>query len=136
MTAILSELRCANHPQVIEGLGICSRCGQTFCGDCVVAIGGLTFCGACKTEQLRDLASGVDATKLSLASRGRRFVALLLDNLPSSLFSIWFTFYMQRHGHPLKIFNLYGVGIGMARSSMRASCCSGGDRRSARWPSA
>jgi len=74
-------LACRNHPDVIEGLRYCSRCGQTYCPDCLVTIRGNTFCAACKTEALLDLTSGVDQSTLDLAGVGRRFVALLVDVL-------------------------------------------------------
>jgi uncharacterized RDD family membrane protein YckC len=72
---------CRNHPEVVEGLRYCSRCGQTFCPDCLVTIRGNTFCASCKAEQMRDLASGVDQNALELAGIGRRFGALFIDSL-------------------------------------------------------
>lgn len=74
-------LACRNHPDAVEGLRYCSRCGQTFCPDCLVTIRGNTFCASCKAEQMRDLASGVNQNALELASIGRRFGALFIDGL-------------------------------------------------------
>src|ERR1051325_572360 len=74
-------LACRNHPDAVEGLRYCSRCGQAFCPDCLVAIRGNAFCASCKSEQMRDLASGVDQSALELAGIGRRFGALLIDFL-------------------------------------------------------
>ncbi|HEV2721770.1 MAG TPA: RDD family protein [Thermoanaerobaculia bacterium] len=72
-------LTCRNHPDAVEGLRYCSRCGQAFCPDCLVALRGNVFCATCKVEQLRDLTSGVDQSALELAGIGRRFGALLID---------------------------------------------------------
>src|SRR6185436_18536838 len=72
---------CRNHPDVVEGLRYCSRCGQTFCPDCLVTIRGNTYCATCKNEQLLDLTSGVDQNTLELAGIGRRFGALFIDGL-------------------------------------------------------
>lgn len=74
-------LACRNHPDVIEGIRYCSRCGGQFCGDCLVAIGDRLYCATCKSEQLRDVRSGVDRTALNLAGIGKRFGALFLDRL-------------------------------------------------------
>ncbi|HKS22544.1 MAG TPA: RDD family protein [Thermoanaerobaculia bacterium] len=78
-------LACRNHPDAVEGLRYCSRCGQTFCPDCLVTIRGNTFCASCKAEQMRDLASGVDQSALELAGIGRRFGALFIDSLILSI---------------------------------------------------
>lgn len=72
---------CRNHPDVVEGLRYCSRCGQTYCPDCLVTLRGNTYCATCKVEQLRDLTSGVDQNQLELAGIGRRFGALFIDGL-------------------------------------------------------
>jgi uncharacterized RDD family membrane protein YckC len=72
---------CPNHPDVIEGLRYCSRCGRAYCTDCLVNIRGNSYCAECKAEQLLDLTSGVDQTALELAGIGRRFAALLIDGL-------------------------------------------------------
>ncbi len=73
-------LHCRNHWDVVEGLRQCSRCGQTFCRDCLVDINGFAYCASCKNEQLLDVRSGVTlTTNLDLAHPGRRFVALFID---------------------------------------------------------
>ena len=72
---------CLNHIDVMEGLSKCARCGKTFCGDCVVELKGCFFCGACKSEQVKDIQSGVDATQLPLASVGSRFAAQFIDGI-------------------------------------------------------
>jgi uncharacterized RDD family membrane protein YckC len=69
---------CRNHVDVSEGVRRCSRCGATFCRDCLVEIGGAPYCATCKTEQLLDVRSGVSGP-LDLAPIGRRFWAYLLD---------------------------------------------------------
>jgi uncharacterized RDD family membrane protein YckC len=72
---------CPNHPDVIEGLRYCSRCGRAYCTDCLVNIRGNSYCAPCKAEQLLDLTSGVDQSALELAGIGRRFAALLIDGM-------------------------------------------------------
>jgi uncharacterized RDD family membrane protein YckC len=78
-------LACRNHPDVVEGLHYCSRCGQSYCRDCLVNIRGNSFCASCKAEQVLDLASGVDQSSLELASVGRRLAAIFLDGLVLSI---------------------------------------------------
>lgn len=70
---------CKNHPSVEGPLWQCSRCGELFCADCVVQIGGRTLCATCKAETMRDLRAGVPTGYLELATLGSRFAALLLD---------------------------------------------------------
>jgi len=70
---------CVNHPDVVEGLRRCSRCGALFCSDCVVTIQGHDFCAPCKSERMLDLVSGVNPGELDLANIGRRFFALMID---------------------------------------------------------
>lgn len=72
---------CKNHPSVEDGLVRCARCGDSFCWDCYVDLGGLPFCAECKVQRLLDLRAGVlpAAGRLHLASIGRRFGALVLD---------------------------------------------------------
>jgi uncharacterized RDD family membrane protein YckC len=71
---------CRNHVDVSEGVRRCSRCGSTFCRDCLVEIGGKPYCATCKTEQLLDVRSGVSGP-LDLAPLGRRIWAYLADVL-------------------------------------------------------
>jgi uncharacterized RDD family membrane protein YckC len=70
---------CRNHVDVSEGVRRCGRCGATFCRDCLVEISGRPYCATCKTEQLLDVRSGVQAGVLDLAPISRRFWAYLLD---------------------------------------------------------
>ena len=70
---------CRNHVDVSEGVRRCARCGATFCRDCLVEISGRPYCATCKTEQLLDVRSGVQAGVLDLAPISRRFWAYLLD---------------------------------------------------------
>lgn len=74
-------LPCRNHPDVIEGTRFCSRCGGSFCPDCLVTIDDRLYCATCKSEQLLDVRSGVDRTRLQLAGIGKRFGALIIDRL-------------------------------------------------------
>jgi uncharacterized RDD family membrane protein YckC len=78
---IESLMPCKNHPQVLEPLLYCSRCGEAFCPNCVVQIGTRLYCAVCKQESLGNLRSGLPVTGLVLASIGRRFGALFLDGL-------------------------------------------------------
>ena len=72
---------CRNHVEVSEGVRRCARCMEPFCGDCLVEINGRPYCATCKQEQLLDVRSGVDRTRLDLASNWSRFGALLIDGL-------------------------------------------------------
>ena len=80
-------MNCINHPETIDGLRHCSRCGRPFCTDCLVELRGLTLCAGCKNEQLLDLrsgAAGVGAAGVSsanLASIGKRWAALIIDRM-------------------------------------------------------
>jgi len=86
-------LACRNHPDVIEGLRHCSRCGNAYCRDCLVTMNDRIYCATCKVEQLRDVQSGVDRTRLNHAGIGKRFAAIIIDRLiiflpPYALFLI------------------------------------------------
>ena len=72
---------CMNHAEVMVGLNKCTRCGKTFCGDCLVELKSGFFCAACKSEQVKDIQSGVDATQLPLAGIGARFAAQFIDGI-------------------------------------------------------
>ena len=72
---------CRNHPEEVFGLVRCSRCGEEFCRDCVVEMGGDQYCAGCKAEHVRDIKSGVSDTDLEIASLGRRLGAAMLDYL-------------------------------------------------------
>jgi uncharacterized RDD family membrane protein YckC len=72
---------CLNHPFVSEDVRLCSRCGTAYCPNCLVEIEGRPYCATCKTQQLLDVRSGVDRTRVDYASAGRRFLALLVDGL-------------------------------------------------------
>jgi uncharacterized RDD family membrane protein YckC len=82
---------CRNHVDVSEGVRRCSRCGSTFCHDCLVDIGGSPYCATCKTEQLLDVRSGVGTT-LDLAGIGRRFGATFVDGLITGIPALIFYF--------------------------------------------
>src|SRR5258707_7111558 len=69
------------HPAVLDNLNPCSRCGKTFCPDCLVELKGNRFCAACKAEAVKDMQSGVSGTGLPLATVGRRFAAMIVDGL-------------------------------------------------------
>lgn len=72
---------CRNHVDVEEGVRLCARCKEPFCPDCLIPLQGQPFCGTCKTEQLLDLRSGVDRTRLVYAGFWSRFGAQVLDGL-------------------------------------------------------
>ena len=86
---------CANHPEVLEGLNSCTRCAKKFCGDCLVEIKGGSFCAGCKSEEVKDIQSGVGASKeLVPAGIGRRFAAQFVDGLLFGLIWLVFAFTM------------------------------------------
>lgn len=72
---------CRNHVDVSEGVRRCSRCGGTFCWNCLVDIGNRPYCATCKTEQLLDLRSGVEYGGLRLSGFWQRAGAYMLDYL-------------------------------------------------------
>lgn len=72
---------CLNHPDVVDGVSACSRCGKAYCGDCLVPLQGGRFCAACKVAHVKDVKSGVDTADLPLAGIGRRFAAVFVDGL-------------------------------------------------------
>lgn len=71
---------CRNHVDVSEGVRRCARCGAGFCPDCLVTIGDRPYCATCKTEQLLDVRSGVDRSRMVYARVLKRFGAMILDN--------------------------------------------------------
>lgn len=77
----MSSEGCRNHPDAIGPIVPCSRCGASFCGDCIVNLHGRPYCATCKNEHVRDISAGVDGTQLPLASIGRRFAAIFVDQL-------------------------------------------------------
>lgn len=95
-------LPCRNHPDVIEGVRHCSRCGGPFCNDCLVSINDRLYCATCKNEQLLDVQSGVDRTMLPYAGIGKRFAAVFIDNLifniPLYFVMFWLMFEPIRRG--------------------------------------
>lgn len=73
---------CRNHLDVAEGVRRCTRCGGTYCTDCLVTIQHQPFCATCKNEQLLDVRSGVDRTgPLAYGRFWPRFGASLLDGV-------------------------------------------------------
>jgi len=70
---------CRNHVDVSEGVRRCSRCGGSYCPDCLVTIQDRPFCATCKTEQLMDVRSGVDRTRLVYGGFWQRFGAYIID---------------------------------------------------------
>lgn len=77
-------MACKNHPQVTEQLSSCSRCGQSFCPNCLVQLQGQPYCAGCKSERVRDVQSGVGsggAGGLELAGVLHRFGAQFIDGL-------------------------------------------------------
>lgn len=78
---IAALVPCKNHPLVEEPLVRCARCGEAFCPNCVVDIGGSPYCATCKGEILGDMRAGRPAAGPDLASIGRRFGAIFLDGM-------------------------------------------------------
>jgi len=84
---------CQNHIDVTEGVRRCARCGGTFCGDCLVTIGGQPYCAVCKNEKVMDVQSGTDASTLQLATIGRRAGAIIIDNMVVGI-PAWILFFV------------------------------------------
>ncbi len=72
---------CRNHAEVSEGVLRCTGCANPFCGDCLVEMQARPYCASCKAEQLLDIISGVDRTRLDYASVWKRFGGLIVDGL-------------------------------------------------------
>ena len=72
---------CRNHVDVAEGVRRCARCGGTYCSQCLVTIQNQPYCATCKTEQLMDVRSGVDRTRLVYGGFWARFGAQIIDGL-------------------------------------------------------
>lgn len=96
---------CSNHPDVSEGVHRCTRCTRSFCGDCLVFIGGAPYCASCKNEQLLDVRSGVDPTALPIASLSRRFGGNLIDVLPLTAVFMYVVFRAMFAGKVLQRFD-------------------------------
>ena len=110
----MSSESCRNHPDATGPIVPCARCGATFCNDCIVYLQGRPYCATCKNEHLRDVSSGVDATQLPLASIGRRFAAIFLDQLiitvPVFLVVLPLTFLIENNDEmPCAFFAVFGV---------------------------
>ncbi|MCK6491161.1 MAG: RDD family protein [Planctomycetes bacterium] len=71
---------CRNHPEVVEHIVDCSRCGGAFCPDCVITLQGRPVCAGCKGEQVKDITSGA-VEGLEPAGRGARLGAAIIDTL-------------------------------------------------------
>jgi uncharacterized RDD family membrane protein YckC len=72
---------CIHHLDVRENLNRCSRCRRFFCPDCLVTLQAALLCAECKTEQVKDIQSGVDRSRLQIAGFWPRFAAQLIDNM-------------------------------------------------------
>jgi len=75
-------MHCQNHPDVIDGLVECWRCGREFClANCVIELQETPFCADCKTAQVRDILAGTDMRSLDFATLKRRRFAWIIDGL-------------------------------------------------------
>jgi uncharacterized RDD family membrane protein YckC len=72
---------CVNHPDVLNDLSTCTRCGKTFCADCIISLRGAVVCAGCKGEAVQDVKSGAVEGELAFAGRGARLGAAIIDNL-------------------------------------------------------
>ena len=43
----MQAIQCKNHPSV-QATDRCAGCAETFCPNCLIAIGGQMYCGSCK----------------------------------------------------------------------------------------
>ena len=78
----MTELVCRNHPEVSLALGTCSRCGGTFCADCLIQLNHVPVCAACRQDVLLDARSGTSSSELPaivLAGLWQRLLAAYLD---------------------------------------------------------
>lgn len=89
-------MACTNHPDIITGLDRCSRCGKSFCQDCLISLQGAVVCSGCKQERVKDIRSGT-AAKMDLAGPGARLGAAILDGIIVGvpMFGILFGFGMM-----------------------------------------
>lgn len=71
---------CRNHPNIIDGVTACSRCGGAFCANCLISLQGKPVCAGCKGEQVRDIASGVN-DQAELAGRWARWGGAIVDSI-------------------------------------------------------
>jgi uncharacterized RDD family membrane protein YckC len=121
---------CKNHPLVEESLSWCARCGEQFCPNCLVTLGGYRYCAACKQETLGNLRAGVPAVGPDLASVGKRFGALFLDGLIVNVplvvilgivmfmvMSATFPPNARQPGNPMAIFAVEMVGIAVVSAA-------------------
>ncbi len=108
---------CRNHPEVVEHIVACSRCGGAFCPDCVITLQGKPVCAGCKGEQVKDITSGA-VEGLVPAGRGARLGAALLDGLLLSVVVVPIGFALgvsvsanegQSTGFTLELKNIYAV---------------------------
>jgi uncharacterized RDD family membrane protein YckC len=112
-------MNCVNHPAVVEQVYACSRCGNPFCTDCLVTLQGRRYCARCKSEQITDIQSGVDAYTLPLAGIGRRFAAIWIDGfilgIPTFIIAFIFLIPMmaggQDPGQPPSFFNWISYAV-------------------------
>ena len=72
---------CAIHSNVLTELSTCSRCGKSFCGDCIITLRGAVVCAGCKGAMVQDVKSGSVEGELELAGRGARLGAAIVDSL-------------------------------------------------------
>lgn len=72
---------CTIHPEVLTELSTCSRCGKSFCGDCIITLRGAVVCAGCKSATVQDVKSGSVEGELAMAGRGARLGAAILDGL-------------------------------------------------------
>jgi uncharacterized RDD family membrane protein YckC len=70
---------CLNHPEVIDKLARCSQCAEWYCPDCLVQLKGNNYCAGCKVSAVKDMQSGVSASRLQLAGIGQRLLAYIID---------------------------------------------------------
>lgn len=45
-------MQCSNHPGRLA-TARCAGCAESFCGNCLVEVGGVRYCGSCKTMAIQ-----------------------------------------------------------------------------------
>lgn len=119
---------CTIHPDVLNDLSTCSRCGKSFCGNCIITLRGAVVCAGCKSATVQDVKSGSVEGELELAGRGARLGGSMIDGIVLSvpMFAILFAtgfgmagisgqstealpawFYVLQYGLPLVFYTVY-----------------------------
>jgi hypothetical protein len=83
---------CPNHPEVLDGLSRCARCGESYCASCLIQLRDRPVCAGCKDEEVRDLRSGVvaGAEQLWFSVSATKFALMTLCTL--GFYALYWTY--------------------------------------------